>query len=190
MTSYWGAASKQSVGCQTSGLPSTFTSLRPVDGRRRTQPNTSPEVGAPACGHEHMFDFANLVDRRTAHLPHALDDRVHPWMYASPSCSPSVLIGRHPRTPIAPSAMKSFASPLPQNPRSSNWINVNRVKWSQRIGGLDEYLPVRARTATTVAFPPGQSRAGRPVRDGGSSPLCTGLGSIPGPPFQSPPVGA
>jgi hypothetical protein len=29
--------------------------------------------------------------------------------------------------------------PLPQNPRSSNWIHVNGVKWSQRIGGLNTF---------------------------------------------------
>ncbi|CPB83736.1 Uncharacterised protein [Mycobacterium tuberculosis] len=31
-----------------------------------------------------------------------------------------MLMGSRPPTSIAPSAMKSFASPLPQNPNSSN----------------------------------------------------------------------
>jgi hypothetical protein len=54
-------------------------------------------------------------------------------MYASPSRPPWVFTGNRPPISMLPSAMKSAASPGPQNPMASSCRNTTGLKFSYSI---------------------------------------------------------
>ena len=79
---------------------------------RETQPRISPEVGTPVPAVTSTCSTSGtwLTEvPRSCRTPSAMP--FMPWMYASPSWPPWVLIGSRPPISMAPSAMKSLASP-------------------------------------------------------------------------------
>src|SRR5439155_10076151 len=97
----------------------------------RSTPSTSPLVGTPVPAVTSTCSAPStwLTDvPRTCRTPSAMP--FIPWMYASPSWPPWVLIGSRPPSSMLPSRMKSLASPGLQKPNSSSCTRANGVKWS------------------------------------------------------------
>ena len=83
-----------------------------------------------------------------------------PWMYASPSRPPLVLMGSAPPRDRFSIVAKSLASPRPQNPSSSSCEKTNGVKWSYRKA---VWMSCGPRAESRQSFRATTPISGRPV---------------------------
>ena len=77
-----------------------------------------------------MLGPVDLVGGGAPDLAHGFDDVVHPVDVALAEQATVGVDGELPSSPMLPSAMKSLASPGPQNPSASSCRNTTGLKFS------------------------------------------------------------